>query len=462
MLSNEAKLGTGKSRRNNKGVSMFKNVLGLSVGLAAMLSASAAFAQTEIAWWHAMDAELGQRLEGIAQGFNESQSEYKVIPTYKGSYPETLTAAIAAFRANEQPAIVQVFEVGTGTMMAAKGAVKPVYQLMQDNGQPWDPSGFLAPVTGYYSDPDGNILSLPFNSSTPIMYYNKDVFEKAGLDRETAPKTWAEVEDFSRKIVESGAAKCGFTTGWVSWVQLENLSAIHDQPYGTLENGFAGLGTEFTFNGPVQVKHFENLKKWADEGLFQYGGPVGGPDAPPKFYSGECAIYMNSSASRAGVINNAKDFEVGFAPLPYYDDVITDPKNSIIGGATLWVLNGKSDETYKGVAEFFTYLSSPEVQAGWHQATGYLPITNATYELGKEQGYYEANPGSDVAINQITRGTPTANSKGIRFGNLTQVRTVIDEEFEAFLAGSKSAQEALDTAVSRGNQILRDFEAANQ
>ncbi|WP_332694067.1 sn-glycerol-3-phosphate ABC transporter substrate-binding protein UgpB [Devosia sp.] len=441
-----------------------KNLNGVA-GLAALslvLSTSAAFAQTEIAWWHAMDAELGQRLEAIATGFNESQSEFVVVPSYKGSYPETLTAAIAAFRANEQPAIVQVFEVGTGTMMAAKGAVNPVHSLMTENGEAWDPSGFLAPVTGYYSDVDGNILSMPFNSSTPIMYYNKDVFEKAGLDRETPPKTWAELETMSRQIMESGAAPCGFTSGWISWVQLENLSAIHDQPYGTLENGFGGLGSEFTFNGEVQVKHWDNLKKWADEGLFQYGGPVGGADAPPKFYAQECAIYMNSSASRAGVVNNSKEFEVGFAPLPFYDDVIAEPKNSIIGGATLWALNGKDAEVYKGVAQFFTYLSSPEVQAEWHQATGYLPITNAAYELGKEQGYYEANPGSDIAINQITRGTPTANSKGIRFGNLTQARTVVDEEFEALLAGNKTAQEALDAAVERGNQILRDFEAANQ
>jgi sn-glycerol 3-phosphate transport system substrate-binding protein len=440
---------------------MSKKILSLSVGLAAMLCAAPAMAQTEIAWWHAMDAELGQKLEAIANGFNASQSEFKVVPSYKGTYPETLTAAIAAFRANEQPAIVQVFEVGTGTMMAAKGAVNPVYQLMQDNGEPWDPSGFLAPVTGYYSDTDGNILSMPFNSSTPIMYYNKGMFEKAGLDPEMPPKTWAELETMGRQIMESGAANCAFTTGWVSWVQLENLSAIHDRPYGTLENGFGGMGSEFTFNGDVQVKHWENLKKWADEGLFQYGGPVGGADAPPKFYSQECAIYMNSSASRAGVINNSKDFEVGFAPLPYYDDMITEPKNSIIGGATLWALNGKDPGLYKGVAQFFTYLSSPEVQAEWHQSTGYLPITNAAYELGKEAGYYAANPGSDIAINQITRGTPTANSKGLRFGNLTQVRTVIDEEFEALLSGSKSAQEALDAAVQRGNQILRDFEAAN-
>ncbi|WIJ26768.1 sn-glycerol-3-phosphate ABC transporter substrate-binding protein UgpB [Devosia sp. RR2S18] len=440
---------------------MFKNALFLSAGMAAVLAATPAFAQTEISWWHAMDAELGQKLEAIAQGFNESQDEFVVVPTYKGTYAETLTSAIAAFRANEQPAIVQVFEVGTGTMMAAEGAVRPVYQLMTDNDQPWDPSAFLEPVTGYYSDTEGNILSMPFNSSTPIMYYNKDVFEAAGLDPETPPRTWAELEEMSRTIMEAGAAPCGFTTGWVSWVQLENLSAIHDQPYGTLENGFGGLGTEFTFNGEVQTQHWENLKAWADEGLFQYGGPVGGADAPPKFYAGECAMYMNSSASRAGVIANATDFEVGFAPLPYYDDAIAEPKNSIIGGATLWVLNGKDEAVYDGVAQFFTYLSSPEVQAEWHQATGYLPITNAAYELGQEQGYYGENPGSEVAIEQITRGEPSANSKGIRFGNLTQVRTVIDEEFEALLAGNKTAQEALDAAVERGNQILRDFEAAN-
>lgn len=441
---------------------MNKLALLLSTGLLAAVSGvPASYAQTEISWWHAMDAELGKKLEEIAQGFNASQSEFKVVPTYKGTYPETLTAAIAAFRANEQPAIVQVFEVGTGTMMAAKGAVYPVYKLMADNGEAWDPSGFLAPVVGYYSDTDGNILSMPFNSSTPIMYYNKTVFEKAGLDPNTPPKTWAELETMSRKIMESGAAKCGFTSGWITWVQTENLSALHDQPYGTLENGFGGLGAEFSFNSPVQVKHWDNLKKWADEGLFQYGGPVGGADAPPKFYAQECAIYMNSSASRAGVVNNSKDFEVGFAPLPYYDDVTTEPKNSIIGGATLWVLNGKDPEVYKGVAKFFTYLSQPDVQAAWHQFTGYLPITNAAYDLGKQQGYYEKTPGSDIAIQQITRGTPSANSKGLRFGNLTQARTAIDEEFEAMLAGSKTAQQALDAAVERGNQILRDFEAAN-
>ena len=261
--------------------------------------------------------------------------------------------------------------------------------------------------------------------------------------------------------MESGAAKCGFTSGWVSWVQTENMSAWHNQPIGTLQNGFGGLSAELTLNNPFMVKHWSNLKEWAEAGIYQYGGPVGGADAPPKFYAQECAIYMNSSASRAGVLLNAKDFEVGFGMLPYYDDVEGAPQNSIIGGATLWVLQGQTPEEYKGVANFFSYLSSPEVQADWHQFSGYLPITQAAYELGQEQGYYESTPGSDVAIKQITLNPPTENSKGLRFGNYVQIRDVIDQEFEAMLAGSKTPQEALDAVVQRGNELLREFESAN-
>jgi sn-glycerol 3-phosphate transport system substrate-binding protein len=422
-----------------------------------MTGASAA----EINWWHAMGGELGAKLEEIVAGYNESQDEHTVVPTYKGTYPETMTAAIAAFRADEQPEIVQVFEVGTGTMMAAEGAIYPVYQLMEDAGEDFDPDDYLSAVVGYYTDTEGNMLSMPFNSSTPILYYNKDVFEEAGLDPEQPPKTWGEVEEFSRQIMESGAAECGFTTGWISWIQLENLSAWHNQPIGTLQNGFGGLGAELTVNGDLQVRHWENLAEWQKEGLFQYGGPVGGDNAPPMFYAQECAMYMNSSASRAGVVANATDFEVGYGMLPYYEDVEGAPQNSIIGGATLWVLQGHEEEDYAAVADFFSYLSSPEVQADWHQFSGYLPITQAAYDLGKEQGFYEETPGADVSIEQITLNEPTENSKGLRFGNYVQIRSIIDEEFQSLLAGDKTAQEALDAVVERGNELIREFEAAN-
>ncbi|MDT8854681.1 sn-glycerol-3-phosphate ABC transporter substrate-binding protein UgpB [Paracoccaceae bacterium Fryx2] len=439
---------------------MFRT-LSLSM-LALATSLTAAQAQTEVQWWHAMGGELGAKLDEMVAAYNAGQSDYKVVASFKGTYAETVTAAIAAFRAREQPAIVQVFEVGTGTMMAAKGAIYPVYQLMADMGEAFDPAAFLPAVVGYYTDTEGNLLSMPFNSSTPILYYNKDVFEKAGLDRETPPKTWAEVEAFSARIMESGAAKCGFTTGWISWVQLENLSAWHNQPIGTLENGFGGLGTELTFNGPAQVNHWENLKKWQDAGVFQYGGPGGGSDAPPKFYAQECAIYMNSSASRAGVVANAKDFEVGYGMLPYYDEIEGAPQNSIIGGATLWVLQGKDEATYKGAADFFSYLSSPEVQADWHQFSGYLPITQAAWDLSKSQGFYDANPGTDVSIKQITLNAPTPNSKGLRFGSYVQIRDIIDEEFQALLSGGKDAGTALDAVVQRGNVLIREFETANK
>jgi sn-glycerol 3-phosphate transport system substrate-binding protein len=425
------------------------------------LAAPAAQAQVTIDWWHALGGELGELLEGVAEGFNNSQSEYRVVPSFRGTYAETMTGAIAAFRANEQPTIVQVFEVGTGTMMAAEGAIYPIYQLMADKGVAFDPSAYLPAVVGYYTDPNGNMLSFPFNSSTPIMYYNKDIFAAAGLDPEKAPATWAEMEAASVQIIQSGAAPCGFTTSWPSWVMLENFSAWHNIPLGTKANGFEGFDTEFVFNNELVARHWDNLKAWQDAGAFRWGGPGSGPDSAPLFYAGECAMFFGSSASRAGVLRNS-EFNVGFGFQPYYDDVAGAPQNTIIGGATLWVLTGKSDEEYMGAAKFFEYLSQPEVQAKWHQDTGYLPITQASFDLTSEQGYYDANPGSDTSIRQMNLNAPTENSKGLRFGSFVQIRDIISEEMEAVMAGSKTGQQAADDAVARGNALLREFEAAMQ
>ncbi|HKY94796.1 MAG TPA: sn-glycerol-3-phosphate ABC transporter substrate-binding protein UgpB [Kiloniellales bacterium] len=433
-----------------------RTLIGAITALALAGTASPAWSATEIQWWHAMGGELGEKLNKIAADFNATQSDYVVVPVYKGNYTETLTAAIAAFRAKENPAIVQVFEVGTATMMGAKGAIYPVYRLMGDQGQAFDPKNYLAAVTGYYSDTEGNMLSLPFNSSTPVLYYNKTAFEKAGLDPNSPPKTWPELADAARKIIAAGAATCGFTTGWPSWVQLENLSALHNVPFATRENGFAGFDAELAINGELQKRHIQAIVDWQKEGIFKYGGRRS--DSAPLFYSGECVMYMNSSAAQAGVRANAKDFEFGVAMLPYWPDVAGAPQNSIIGGATLWVLQGRPEQEYAGVADFFTYLSSPEVQAWWHQETGYLPITYAAYELTKSQGYYDKNPGTDVSIKQMTLHEPTENSKGIRLGNFVQIRDVIEEELEAAFAGSKSVEQALDDAVARSNTLLREFE----
>ena len=437
----------------------------LRVGLRAIIVAASLLlslqplrAATDILWWHAMSGELGRQLEKLAADFNQSQQAYRVVPVYKGSYAETVSASIFAFRSRSQPAIVQVNEIATATMMAAKGAIYPVYDLMRDESEPFLPTAYLPAVTGYYSDLAGNMLSLPFNASTPILYYNKELFRKAGLNPEVAPRTWPEVGAAAQRLRVSGVA-CGFTTHWPSWVNVENFSALHDVPLATKSNGFGGLDTALTINNRLVVRHIAQLAEWQKTKVYDYSGRA--TSAEPRFQNGACGIFLGSSATRADILKNAK-FDVGFGALPYWPDVQGAPRNSIIGGATLWVLRDRPREEYKGVARFFAFLSKAEVQAAWHQATGYLPITKAAYELSRERGFYDRNPGSSISVEQMMRTTPSENSKGLRLGSFVLIRDVIEDEMEQAFAGKKPAQEAMDSAVERGNRLLRQFERTNR
>lgn len=427
------------------------------VALALAVLASPAQAATEIMWWHAMSGELGKQLEKLAADFNASQSDYRIVPTYKGNYTETVTAAIFAFRSRSQPAIVQVNEIATATMMAAKGAIYPVFELMRDQSEPFSPAAYLPAVTGYYSDVAGNMLSFPFNASTPILYYNKDLFRAAGLDPEVAPKTWPEVGAAAKRLRASGAV-CGLTTSWPSWINVENFSAFHNLPLATKANGFGGLDAELTFNNPIVVRHITQLAEWQTTKVYDYSGR--GQSAEPRFQKGECGIFIGSSATRADIKANSK-FEVGYGMMPYYSDVFGAPQNTMIGGATLWVLRDRPRVEYAGVAKFFAFLSKPEVQAAWHQNTGYLPITRAAFDLTRAQGFYDRNPGAAISIEQMTLKPPTEHSKGIRLGSFVLIRDVIDEELEQVFSGKRTAQAALDLAVERGNRLLRQFERAN-
>jgi sn-glycerol 3-phosphate transport system substrate-binding protein len=429
----------------------------LACAMAAMLAPAAA-EPIELQWWHAMTAVNGERINKIAADFNASQTEYKVVPVFKGSYAETMTAAIAAYRAGNPPDIVQVFEVGTATMMAAKGAVKPVYQLMADAGEPFDPNAYLPAVTGYYSTADGKMLSFPFNSSTPVVYWNKDSFKKAGLDPDKPPKTWPETFDVAKKL-RAGGVPCGFTAAWVSWTQIENFSAWHNIALASKANGLEGPDAVIEFNNPTVTRHLANLVEAQKDKSFDYGGRTTEPEG--KFISGDCGMIQNSIGFYGAVKSSAK-FPFGVAELPYYPDITGAPQNSIIGGASLWVMGGKKPEEYKGIAKFFTYLSGTDVQRSWHEATGYLPITKAAYQATKASGFYEKNPGTEVAIIQMTAKPPTENSRGLRLGNLVQIRDVIAEDLEAAFAGKSAAKAALDDAVARGNALLRQFQKNTQ
>ena len=426
--------------------------------LASLLAAVVgAQAQTEIQWWHSMTAVNGEWVADLAKEFNAGQKDYRIVPTYKGTYDESMTAAIAAFRAGNAPHILQVFEVGTATMMASKGAVVPVGKMMRDAGFKFDPSAYIPAVAGYYTAPNGEMLSFPFNSSTTVFYINRDAFKAAGIDTAKPPTTWPEVALAAAKLKASGH-KCPFTTAWQGWTQLESFSTWHNVELATKRNGLGGLDARLVSNSALHVRHIENLANMAKQGLFIYKGRANAPEA--SFVSGECAMISTSSGFYGNVKKNAK-FAFDLATLPYYPDVPGAPQNTVIGGASLWVLAGKKPEEYKGVAAFFNFVSSPEVQSASHKRTGYLPITTAAFKLTEASGFYKENPGTDVAVNQMIRKT-TDKSRGIRLGNYVQIRTIEDEEFENVWGGKKSAKEALDSIVKRGNELLERFQKANK
>ena len=431
------------------------------LGLTRTVQAQATNGRAKIVLWHAMTGPLAETLNLLVNGFNISQKTTEVTAVFKGTYADTLTASIAAFRAGQAPHIAQIFEVGTASMLAAGKAVKQTWDLIKETGVDINPANYVPAIRGYYSLPDGRLASMPFNSSTAVMWFNKDQFERAGLDPEKPPVTWQQVVEACRTLKAKNAGASATwapsTTSWPTWIQLEQFSAIHNLPYATKANGFEGLDAELKINGPAQVKQIQRLLDMAKEGLFKYGGRDGAADA--LFPAGEAAIGFNSSGAR-GQINRTAKFKWAAAYLPYDPDVIAKPINSIIGGASLWTMTapGRTAEEYKGVAEFLKFIGLPDNDARWHQQTGYVPVTMAGYDLSKQQGYYEKNPGADLPFQQLTRGTVTANSKGIRLGRMLELRSIIDEELEKALQGQQNAKQALDSAVLRGNKILREFQ----
>ncbi len=430
------------------------NLLAASAAAILLTSAGASFAQTEIQWWHAMTGANNDVIVRLTDEYNASQKDYKIVPVFKGSYADTMNAGIAAYRAGSAPHIMQVFEVGTATMMSAKGAIKPVQEMMKEAGEAFDPKIYLPAITGYYSTTKGEMLSFPFNSSSMVMWYNKDQFKKAGLNPDAPPKTWPEVFEAAKKL-KVVSPTCGFSTAWTTWANIEQLSAWHNVPLATRSNGMDGFDTELKFNSPLQVRHLETLATLQKDKTFDYSGRTNASEG--RFTSGECPIFLTSSAFYGNVKANAK-FEYAAAPMPYYPDFAGAPQNSIIGGASLWVMGGKQANEYKGIAKFFTFLSDTDRQSKLHQESGYLPITKAAYEKTKASGFYKDKPALEVPLLELTNKEPTDNSRGLRLGNMVQMRDVWAEEIEAALAGTKTAKAALDTAVERGNQMLRQFE----
>lgn len=419
-------------------------------GFALALSASASMAATNITWWHGMAGRNGEVINEVAQKFNAAQSACALTPVSKGTYEEALASGIAAFRSGEQPNILQVFDAGAATIINAPGAVIPAEDLITGAGYTFDRDAFIEGVRYFYAAPDGKFVGMPFNSSAPIMYVNTEALEKAGVE---APKTWEEFEAIAPKLKEAGYLP--LVQSQLTWQFTENFFSRHNIQFATNNNGYDSVvDTKINMTDKNLVMMFTKLKAWADEGYFGYYG-AGWNDNQKLFEEGKAAFWIGSSGSFGGLQKTAqKPFSATF--LPYWKSVEGAGTNTFIGGAALFAMSGKSNEENKCTADFFQFLTSPDVQKFYHQATGYVAITKAAYELAKSEGYYKEKPAAEVGIQQLM--LPSGDwSKGYRLGFYPQIREIMEREYGRIFAGETSVEDALKTIEAEANDLLARF-----
>lgn len=417
--------------------------LALSSGL---LTSTQALSATEIQWWHAMGGRLGEVVNEIAENYNASQSDVVVVPTYKGGYEDTMTAGIAAFRAKEQPHIIQIFDAGAATIINAKGATVPVADLMKD----FDIEDYIPGVRYFYADSAGKMIGLPFNSSTPLLYYNKDAFAEAGID--APPKTWEEFEAIAPKLKEAGYI--ALAQSHSPWIFSENFHSRHNLQMATGNNGYDSTDVKLLYNNEHMKMHWGKVKGWLDEGYYGFYGRAWG-DNQDAFVQKKVAMWLGSSGSFGGLTSSA-EFEFGATFLPYWESIIKEPKGTFIGGAALFAMAGHEDDEYEAVADFFSYMTASTNQVFWHKQTGYVPITQAAYDDAKKDGYYESTPDAEIGILQLSQ--PGGEwTKGYRLGYYVQIRDVMYKHFDDIFSGDASVDDAFAAMEKESNALLLRF-----
>jgi sn-glycerol 3-phosphate transport system substrate-binding protein len=437
---------------------MRRRSLLVSAGAFAAAAGARGRERLSISFWHGMTGALGDEVQRVCAAFNASQTEIQVEPLYKGAYVEVFITTIAAWRAGQPPHLSQIHDIGTGTMQAATtGPVKPAWELYQESGIPFDAGAYIPAARGYYGTVDGRMLSVPFNVSTGLMWVNRDAFGRAGLDPDDSPLTWDDVVRVARRLKSTGAAELAMTTASPSWIHFEMFSAIHDLPFASGSNGFDGLEVELKLNSPAHVHNLERLIGLHREGLFNLNGRDRAGD--PIFPTGRAGLTFSSCSNRGQYARLAK-FDWMACFLPYDPAVISKAINSSIGGGSLWTFRaeGRTRSEYAACARFLSFIGTPEMDTRWHQHTGYVPATLEGYRRSRDQGYYGRNRGTDLPIEQLLRTESTANSRGIRLGRMPQIRDILEEEIELSMGGEKGAKPALESAVARGNHVLREFE----
>ncbi|MFD1204867.1 ABC transporter substrate-binding protein [Sporosarcina contaminans] len=395
-----------------------------------------------IEFWHAMSGSGQESIDEIVKGFNESQDKYQVNAEFQGSYEESLTKLRGVGGTKDAPAITQVFEVGTKYMIDS-GYIEPMQSFIDKDN--YDLSQLEENILNYYRV-DGKLYSMPFNSSTPVMIYNKDAFKEAGLDPEKAPETFSEVIDAAAKLKTD--EMYGFSMLTYGWF-FEQLVATQGGLYVNEDNGRSGDATEALFNGPEGLNVFRFLDTMNKAGTFGNFG-TNWDDIRSAFATGKVAMYMDSSAGVAGAINNAP-FEVGVAYIPHADEV--QRNGVVIGGASLWMSKGIAEEEQEAAWEFMKYLTTHEVQAKWHLDTGYFAINPKAYdeEIVKEK--WAEYPQYKVTVDQLQDTIPGLATQGALISVFPESRQQIVTALEELYQG-KDPQEVLDKAAEGTNRAM--------
>lgn len=428
----------------------------LTAGVLLFTGLAAAHADpVKFEMWHGLTGDLGDAVGEVCKRFNESQKDFEIVCTSQGSYDNALQNAIAAYRAKKNPTIVQIFDAGTLDLLLSEAYV-PARKLMEDNGYKIDWSDYVPAISNYYADSKGVLNSFPFNSSTAMFYWNKDAFAKIG--KSEAPKTWEDVLE-SLKALKSAGYECPMAWNYDTWPIMEQFSATHNIPIATKGNGYQGLDAEFIVNKGKFMQIVKDLKKAYDDGLVKIKTPDTGATIVQAFSNGDCQVMLSSIADHGTVGKTQKpDMKWDVAFLPVYAG--TERKNSLVGGASLWTLQGKTPEEYKGAAAFFNFIAKPESALFWSTRTGYIPVTKSGFEFMKSQGFYDKAPykGRELAIASLNASAVTENTRGIRLGGFVQIRKEMRDALTEIFANKVSVDDGINAAVDRANIALRKFE----
>jgi sn-glycerol 3-phosphate transport system substrate-binding protein len=392
----------------------------------------------KVTFWHAMGGANNKVVDQMVADFNASQDKIKVESVFQGSYDDLLSKLKVA-GAKDGPSIVQVYEIGSRYMIDSK-LITPVQQFIDQDK--FDLSQLEPNITNYYTF-NNKLYSMPFNTSNPILYYNKSLFKEAGLDPEKPPVTYEELQKAAEAITKTGKAS-GANFAIYGWF-MEEFFANQGAEYVNNANGRTSLSTESTVNSDAGVKTLTWWKNMVDsKAMVNLGRKT--DDSKKAFSAGQVGMILDSTAALRGLVNDAAGkFEVGtgFLPKP------ADAKDGgvIVGGASLWMMNERPDAEQKAAWEFMKFLTTPKEQAYWSINTGYFPITMKAYEEQSMKDNLVKYPQFQTAINQLHQTKKNTATQGAVMGVFPEARQIVEGAIEQALFNKKTPKEALDDAA---------------